>query len=128
MEYLNNISDPFLRDWMIIISLCAVGFFIFLRWSIGFVSEVRQKANTRHDEEISRVEKYLHEEVERIRQENAKLHTDNRTYLTESIKLTNDLSMLKIKVRDLISRIRYLEGLLQRNNVGFTPVESDYDV
>jgi hypothetical protein len=128
MEHINNISDPFLRDWMTILSLCAIGFFFLIRWSITWISQVRQKASDKHSDESSRVEKYLHDEVERIRAENAKLAAENRAILTDSIRTTNDLSRFQMKVRDMLAHIRYLESVLQRNKIKFTPAESDYDV
>jgi len=127
MENLNNISDPFLRDWATIIALCAIGFFVVIRWSITWISDIRQKALDRYDGQVSIVEEYLVDEVDRIRKENIKLTEENRAILTESIKTNNDLSRLQLKVRNLIYRIKYLENVLRRHHVNFTPAESDFD-
>jgi len=127
MDQLEHISNPILKDWSIILSVGCIGLFIAIRWMVKFISSLQKASTDRSDIEISRVEKYLNSELSLSRAERKELSAEINKMQLQSIETMKDSTKLRLQLRQVVHRIRYLEKLLRECGIEFIPAVENYD-
>lgn len=127
LDQLEHITDPIVRDWSILLSLAFIGIFVFAKWLVSLISVYQERSQKVKETEVSRIEKFLQNELSLSRAEKLELSREIKTIQSDSLSKSHDIARLKAKLRFAVSRIRYLEKCLYENNVEFAPAMESYD-
>lgn len=127
LDQLEHITDPIVRDWSILLSLAFIGIFVFAKWLVSLISMYQERSQKVKETEVSRIEKFLQNELSLSRAEKLELSKEIKAIQSDSLSKSHDIARLKAKLRFAVSRIRYLEKCLYENNVEFAPAMESYD-
>lgn len=127
LDILQGIGNPLLRDWSIVFSVAGVGLFFVLRWIVTIITQAKNATNTHKSTEASRLEQYLNNELNLSRQEKRELTTEIQKIGAQISELNASNLRLKLQLKHVVMRTRYLEKLLYENQIQFIPAIENYD-
>lgn len=127
MEHLDQITNPIIKDWSIVLSLAGIGIFVLVKWIVATVTGLSDKSKERKAEEISRIEQFLNNELSLSRAEKLELTNEIKRIQTEHMTKVSEVSKLRLQLRQAVTRIRYLETLLYENQIKIIPAVENYD-
>lgn len=127
MEHLDQITNPIIKDWSIVLSLTGIGIFVLIKWLVATVTGLSDKSKERKAEEVSRIEQFLNNELSLSRAEKLELTNEIKRIQSEHMAKTSEASKLRLQLRQAITRIRYLETLLYENQIKIIPAVENYD-
>lgn len=127
MENLDQITNPIIKDWSIVLSLACIGIFVLVKWIVATVTGLSDKSKERKAEEISRIEQFLNNELSLSRAEKLELTNEIKRIQTEHMTKVSEVSKLRLQLRQAVTRIRYLETLLYENQIKIIPAVENYD-
>lgn len=127
MDQLQHITNPFLRDWSIIISLLGIASFIVVRWVVSTVAQFRDKSLSNKHSESSKIELFLQNELTLSRAEKSELTKEIKQIQADSSDLENEVLKLRVRLSQVLRYIRYLEKILHENHIDFLPAIEYFD-
>lgn len=127
MEHLDQISNPIIKDWSIVLSLAGIGVFVLIKWLVATITAMSDKSKERKAEEISRIEQFLNNELSLSRAEKHELTNEIKRIQSDNMTKSSDTNRLKLQLKQAMTRIRYLEALLYENQIKFIPAIESYD-